>query len=333
METEAQPVPEAATERDDVHADVRAAFEAHAPAVDTVEGEKPSPARDDGGKFTKAAGQESDAATVTDADPAEGKITEPSKAAEPPTSWSADAKAKWSALDPSIQAEIAKRENDMHDGGRKWSEEKRHYEEVLAPVRAVAQRNGVDEREGLTRLLAANDYLERDPAAAIQWLAKAYGVDLSNVEQTLSERPVADPAVTALVQKVSSLETSIAERERAEVTATLDTFAKAPGHEHYNEVKKLMGHLMQTGQADSLDDAYEKAAWATPSVREKLIAAQTGSQDATRKAKERETAEKAKRAAISVNGSPAAGSAPAQKKDYDTVEDAVRAAYAQHMGA
>lgn len=322
---------------DDVHADVRAAIEslqtepaAADSATDTAKADRE---RNERGQFSpKADAQLADAKPVSDVDPNEGKPLQQSPVADAPTSWSADAKAKWSSLDPSIQAEIAKREKDMHEGGSRWSEEKRRYEETLAPVREVAKRNGVDEREGLNRLLAANDYLERDPAAAIQWLAQAYGVDLANPNAAPTARPQADPMVSQLHQELSSIKSVIMEREQKELLSHIEQFKSQPGHEHFEEVKPFMAKLLESGQAADLKEAYETAIWATPTVREKLIAAQTAPA-ADPRAKAQAQVDKAKKGAISVNGSPVTGAAPAQKRDYETTEDAARAAWAQHMGA
>lgn len=330
MNTEAQTALATDAVSDDVHADVRAAVEALSNPPEPDDGGTAERARNERGQFARAdsAVTQQPAEQISDADPAQGNIQQPSQAMEVPTSWSADAKAKWATLDPSIQAEIVRRERNMSDGGQKWSEEKRGYEEILSPVRAVAQKYGVNEREGLHRLLAANEFLERDPPAAIAWLAQSYGLDLSNLQQTLQERPQVDPAVLHLSQELNSLKASLQERESQEVNSELSRFASAQGHEHFEEVRVLMGHLMQTGQADGLQDAYDKAVWATPTIRSNLLASQSTNQQAQQKA--REQVERAKRGALSVVGSPSSGIIPVQKQEYETVEEAARAAARMH---
>lgn len=334
-DTQAQAGADAAPVSDDVHADVRAAIEslqtepaAADSATDTAKADRD---RNERGQFSQKADAHPGvtAKTVPDTDPNEGKVQQPSNAVEAPTSWSADAKAKWFSLDPSVQAEIAKREKDMNDGGQKWSDEKRRYEETLAPVREVAKRNGVDEKEGLNRLLAANDYLERDPIGALQWLAQAYGVDLAKMEASPTARPQADPMVSDLHKKVATLESSLQAREQKEILDVIEQFKSAPGREHFEDAKTFMGKLLETGQASTLEEAYETAIWAIPSIREKLIAAQTATQQPR---KDQAHLAKAKAGALSVNGSPVTQAAPAQKRDFETVEDATRAAWSQHMG-
>lgn len=339
-DTQAQPGAEAAPVSDDVHADVRSAIESltkesePAVPVNTTDTAQADRVRNERGQFSKADEPQPGvvAKTVPDADPVQDKPAQQSIAGEPPTSWSADAKATWSTLSPAAQQAVLKREAEINEGGQRWSEEKRRYEETLAPVREVAKRNGVDEKEGLNRLLAANDYLERDPKAALQWLAQAYGVDLGNLNADPTARPQADPMLSRLHEEVSTLKMTIAERQQLEIQQTIEQFKTAPGHEHFEDVKVKMGKLLETQQANDLQDAYEQAVWSTPSVREKLIAAQTAPVDATRE-KAQAAVEKAKRGAISVSGSPVSGAAPIQKRDYETVEDATRAAWASHMGS
>lgn len=320
---------------DDVHADVRAAMESLSrPAEDSPTADdatKSDRARDESGRFAKAESAETGepAKEVPDADPLQDKPEPQSPAVEPPKGWSADAKAKWSSLDPSIQAEIAKREQDMDTGGQRWSEEKRRYEETIAPMRSFAQANGINEQEAITRFLNADQFLARDPVNAIKWLAESYGVDLENM--TASPRPQVDPRVMQLQQELSSIKETLTQREVQEVQSQIDSFAKAPGHEHFEEAKPLMGHLINSGQATDLQDAYDKATWAIPAIREKLLAAQTA--EAQAKARNQSQVDKAKRGAISVSGSPATGAAPSSKREFDTVEEAARAAWAQHMGA
>lgn len=341
MNTEAQPDHDGGAVSDDVRADVAAAFaslkddapdtteQAAAAAVDDTA--KADRLRNERGQFAKAddTAVAEPANTVSDADPAQVTPVQPSPAVEAPKSWSAEAKAEWSKLSPALQQAVLKREGEINDGGARWSEEKRRYEEVLTPLRAAAQRSGVDERTGLNQLLAANDFLERDPRSAIQWLAQAYGVDLSKPADNPSPKPPADPMVVQLHQKVSTLESSLAERQRQDTEAQINAFRSASGHEHFDAVKQTMGRLILAGEASDMQDAYDKAVWAVPTIRSQLIAAQTASEAAAKQAREKEAAEKARRGAISVNGSPA-NAVQVQKQDYETVEDAVRAAFSQH---
>lgn len=272
---------------------------------------------------------------VSDADPAQATDRQQSNAAVAPSSWSASAKAKFATLDPDIQAEINKREADMHAGGQKWSGEKQTLLSYFEPVRAAAERYQAHPGEVIKRLAAANEYLERDPVGAIKWLADAYKVDLSKplTEQSSAPRPQADPVLLQLSEKVSSLEGYFQQQEQNRVAETLQTFATQPGHEHYEAVKADMGRLMmvamQTGREMTLQDAYDQAVWANPTTRTSMLASQNAGAAAAQK--QREAAEKARRGAISANGSPGSPLAPARRDTgaNSSVADDVKAAIEQ----
>lgn len=341
-DTEVQPGPETGVGNDDVRADVIAAFRQHSVQPETPEpaaatSEEPATsaerARDERGQFTKAEAASADPVVVVpDADPAPVTLEQPSTADEPPKSWSADVKAEWSKLPPAVQQAVLKRETEINEGGRRWSEEKRQYDEVLTPVRGLAQQHGVDERETINRLLSANEWLERDPKGALAAFAQAYGVDLSTPTNSNAPQPQADPRIAQLHQEVSGLRSSLQQREIAEATSAIQSFASSAGHEHFETVKARMGQLMEAGQATDLNDAYDKAIWLDPSLRPQLIAAQTASDQAARRAAEKAAADKARAGALSLSGSPAGGPAPMAPVEYETVRDAVKAAWRQHTG-
>ena len=303
------------------------------PAAPERDPDAPARNRDEGGKFTKAEGADAPAAeaddTVPDADPAQDKDDAAPAAIDPPKSWSADEKAEWSKLSPAAQRAVLRRETEIDDAGRRWSEEKRSYVETLTPLREAAQRAGIDPREGLNRLLAANAMLEADPGTGIRRLAQMYGIDLSSNPTTQQARPQADPTVVALQQKLSSIEAAMAERDRSTAMSEIEAFKASPGREHFDTLKQSMGQLIASGAAKDLADAYDKAAWADPTIREKLISAREAKAVADKRAKEKEIADKAKRGAISANGSRAPGAVSAPGKTL-SVDEAVREAWRLH---
>lgn len=350
-DTEVQPAPETGAGNDDVRADVLAAIQqlkaepetaapetGAEPAAATSEADaQPSErARNERGQFIKADGSvdtEAEAArTVPDADPVPDKLEPSSTTLEPPKSWSADEKAEWSKIPVAAQRAMLRRDHETDEAGRRWSDERKTYDEMLAPVREQAQRAGIDEREGLNRLLNASAFLERDPQNAIQWLAQQYGVDPSKPTNSNAPQPPADPRIAQLHQEVSGLRTTLQQRETAEAASAIEAFASSPGHEHFATVKARMGQLMEAGQAKSLNDAYEQAIWLDPVIRPQLIAAQTASELSARRAAEKATADKARAGALSLNGSPVGGPAPQAKPEYETVREAVQAAFRQHAG-
>ncbi len=336
---------------DDVRGDVAAAFASlkePEPAVtpaDGSEGGSPEPdaqtqaqgdrPRDEHGRFAAKTVEQPTAPEpkLTDADPPPANVVQPSPADEAPRGWSADAKAKWSSLDASIRAEVQRRETQTDEAGQRWSQEKRAYDELVAPLEAASRKQGVSARDGLRNLLAAHDYLDRDAPTAIRYLAQRYRVDLAELAKAApapqpSSTPQPSPSLDPrIVEQVVDQRLSNWEAHRA-TEADIATFAQ--GKEHFGAVKQAMGMAMltagQMGQTLDLQTAYDQACWANPEIRAKLMTAQTGQAD--RQKSERDAAERARRGSISLNGGPSGRVTP-PARTYDTVEEAARAAYAE----
>lgn len=346
MADQAQPTEEVGG--DDVRADVLAAFEKHsapaepeAPEAAAPEGDaaeqKQIRVREHVRKLKSSAPKEQIEQTPPEEKPQEVKEPGKDKPAEQtaqtstsgdaPAGWPADAKAEWSKLPPAIQAAVIKRESEISNGGRQWSEEKRRYEEALTPVRAVAQRYGISEHEGLKRLVAANDYLERDPVNALRWLAQSRGIDLSQLAAAPSATPRVDPVVQQLYQELNQVKQTLSSREESEIKSEISGFSK--DKPHFEDVRSYMGRLLETGAAESLQDAYDQACWAVPTVREKLLAERESTVRAERERVDRERVEKARRGAVSVTGAPVR--APATRPpEMDSIRDTVKWAFDQH---
>lgn len=329
---------------DDVSADVRAAVaelkgEAQPDSQNESAESATARARNERGQFAPKPDIETVEAkppvnSVPDADPSSANADEASKPVDAPKGWSAEAKADFGKLSPAVQAAVIKRESEINDGGARWSEEKRVLTEALTPLRALASENKVPEGEVARRLVSAERFIRDKPSEAIAWIAQRSGlkVSIDGAPVATPSQPQADPVVAQLHQKVSQFERMFEQQEQGRIGSEIETFASAPGHEHFAAVRQEMGLLMQAaiqaGRTMTLDQAYEKAVWSDPDIRTQLTSAQTV--DAARKAKDRETAERARRGNLSLNGSPNGGTRPAPKADPNSsVVDDVRAAVAQ----
>ncbi len=335
------------SQRESVADDVRAALEQvstadlgekltkDAPVNETVE-QKAERLRDESGKFVAKDKVEAPVTAapkpITDADQLGEKPAQPSNAGGPPTSWSADAKATWSTLPPAVQAAAIKRDAEINEAGRQWSEQRQTYERVLNPVAELSRSNGLSVEDGITRLLTVERRLASDGPNMIRELAQAYGVDLTALingtpqPENRQAAPQFDPNIIPQIIDQRLNEVLSARDQNSALQGQIDTFAKTPGHEHFGEVKVLMGHLLKSEQATDMQDAYDKAVWATPSVREKLMAAQTAAQNPQKEAITK------RKAAVSLNGSPR-GQAPVNRQQTNgSVLDDVRAAVEAHGG-
>lgn len=320
--------------REDVAGDVRASIAelgdklTKEPPANETETQKAERLRDESGKFVKSDKVDAPVAAapkpITDADQPSEKPVQPSPAGGPPRGWSADEKTAWSALPPAIQAAVSRREQEIDAGARQWSEQRQTYERVLSPVAELAQQNGLSVEDGLTRLLTVERRLASDGPNMIRELAQAYGVDLTALvngspqPQPTQAAQQFDPNVIPQIVN-QSISQVLAERDQQNaLQSTIDTFKAQPGHEHFDSVKVLMGNLLKTEQAADMQEAYDMAIKAKG-----LYVAPAAQIDLT--------ATKAKKAAISLNGSPR-GQAPVNRANGSagTVMDDVRAAFAAH---
>jgi hypothetical protein len=279
--------------------------------------------RDEKGRFAAKAEKAEAEKAVSDAKDATAETGKEAPATrKAPQSWSKEYYDHWNKLDPAIQDQILKREADVAKGFEERATKLKPYEEldrIFQPHRQRWQLKGWSEAQAVQQLLAAQDYLDRDPAAAIRWLANSYGLKPDQIVQTAAhQQQQADPLAQYLapvMQELQQVKATLTAREQAEQTrqqnairTEIESFSK--DHPHFETVKADMAALLHAGRAEHLQDAYEKATWAHPDVRRQIMDEQAKAQAA----KNAEDVEKAKRAASSVTGAPTGKSATGPKQ-------------------
>lgn len=291
-----------------------------------ADGEEKTRERGPDGKFVAKSDEKTDDATE------QQPKTETVESIRPPASWSAQAKAKFATLDPEVQREVLRREKEVDAGFRKRADELKRYEpleSVIAPYRSKWAASGVDEATAVKQLLAASDWLEKDPNQAIAYLARQYGVNFTGQPQAQPAMPgpahqgQPNPEMEALKQELSSLKQSMQEREQSTLQSQIEAFANDPANLYFENVRGDMAVLIDSGKAKDLAEAYEMACWMRPDIRPLLQTPQVKADPA----KDREKAAKAKAAGSSVTGSPSAAGAPS--KSNGTIEDDIRLAIQQ----
>ncbi len=307
-------------------------------ASPTLKADHPSdPKRYADGSFKPTKAAPDKAAATTDL-PSKDTQTQASTAAQtasaPPAGWTAAEKAEWSKLSPVAQAAVSRRETEMTNGGKQWSEEKRRYEGILAPVAEAARARGMDTATGLQTLLAAQRALDTNPVDAIKHIARSYGVDLATLAGTQaangSPEATQQPDIAALVRQavqplLAPIQQRYASEEQARQQSTVDlvtTFATSPGHEHFDAVEAELMAMIPTirsvnptwDHAKVLQEAYDRATYANPTTRAALQAAADTAAEAKRVEAAKVRANASRRAGSSVTGAPS-GAPATQAKD------------------
>lgn len=259
---------------------------APAPAAAPAEPQQNGQPRQPDGKFAPRAGETEQRAAAPEApakQPEAGKAPgttheqlapEAAGVAAPPAGWSPVAKSKWDAIDADVRAAIAKREDEVSTGFKRY--------EGLAKHADLAERNGRSLAQEAERYSAAEKFIERDFTGAIFWLGSNQGMSPAQVIQQLSERAQGQPGmlpqggqpqprqqqpqdVEHVVQQ--ALARRDADTARAQVRTELDAFTRDPAHRYYENVKEAMAALLASGQASDLKDAYDQACWGSPQIR------------------------------------------------------------------
>jgi len=249
-----------------------------------------------------------------------------------PASWSPAAKATFDKLPSEVQQAVAKREQEIDHGLRRKSEEVKRYEpleQVLAPRRAQWAAQGMDEVHAVKTLLAAQDLLEKNPMQGLEFLARSYGVNLNTAQpqgQPYQAQPARDshPEIAALKQQLQVLQSQVQTAQTAPIVSQIDAFQNDPANLYFENVRDDMAVLLHNGKASDLKEAYEMACWMRPDIRPFLQTAQAPA------APVQDKAAQARRAAVSVTGSPGQTRIP---KSNGSIEDDIRAAFEEVAGA
>jgi hypothetical protein len=286
---------------------------------------------------------EPDEANDDDDEPAEAAELEELPA---PNHWPKDFAAKFEALEPPAQHLFMQRYKDLEgdytkktQAIAKYKKRQDAFDEIMAPFKSQFERAGMDDVGAVRQLLAAHDYLRKDPANAINWLASQYGVDIGAIgNDPALEDEFADPQVKQLQQQVAQLtgfiqnqQTQQQSYEQASTQSFIDQFAAEtdasgnPAHPHFETVRSVMGSLISSGNATDLKSAYEAAVYANPELRQEELKRVAARQSQAKvKTEAVQKAKKAQRSKVRGSATPAAQALPANASIRDTINASIR---------
>lgn len=261
---------------------------------------------------------------------AKPEVLNPPQAVTAPKAWPKEKHALWDQLPQEAKDFLLTRERQVDEGFAKFQGIEPKYREldsVLAPHREMIRQYGVSEGQFVNQMLSWHGALSNpaSQAQAFAALANAYGYNPqgsspaeipqgNDVSHLL--RPHLDQfgqQINGLRQEVSSVRNQLSQREQEIISRDIAEFAK--DKPHFEKVRTEMGLLIkaaaESGKELSLDEAYQKAIWATPDIREQLKKAEFEAQIA----KQREDADKAMKAkaATLAGRSPAPAAANGSK--------------------
>ena len=282
-------------------------------------------ARDEAGRFAK---QEKERQEAQDSASPAAQQPEPVKR---PSSWKKEYWDKYDALDPELRNYILQREGEFATGVSTYKSEAaaaKTLRDAVEPFMPELQRHGIDPAQWIRNLGNAHQTLAlgspQAKLAMFQRLAQDYGVPLQYlVPDQQGQTQQIDPTIQYLTQNLQGLQQQWQQfqsqqqaLEQAQINSTIDEFkADTAKHPHFEALRQPMAALLQSGQAQNLDEAYDKALWMSPDTRAQVLAAQQQRDVASKTEAERAKVSKAKAQAVSPRSStPGAQSANATAK-------------------
>ena len=295
----------------------------------------------EGVESEKQINKEDDAEVVATDENTEEAATERSSD-DFPSTWKGHLKDKWATVDPDVKAEIHRREGDMLKGLEQYRSYATYGTEVakaFQPYDAQIKAAGMNQKQVLDTALNSMYVLStgspEQRANELLNIARTYGVELDQVssvnDRLLANEPLVDPVVEQLKQEnqqiLSYLEQSNKEKQQHEIQtyqSELEQFANDPENRYFDDVREEMALIFGSSQEElTLKEVYDKAVWANPVTREKLLAEQ-------REAERRSAAEKAAAAKKTAKTNVAAKGRPlTNAKAEGTLEDTIESTWAQ----
>jgi hypothetical protein len=274
--------------------------------------------------------------------PADPKLEAPApqtaQVGAPPPGFSVKTKSDWekiTAAFPHLVDDINKREQEVSDGFKQYSGMKE-----IMPYVEMAQRSGTSLKAALDNYTGLENLLRQDvvkgvsqiaanmgthPVELAQRILQAYGQTHQQVQPDTSGNQTLDPYmlqqhINPLAQELQQLKHQLTQREQAEqaqqqsvINGVLERFKSDPAHRYFETVEPLMSQLISSGLVQRTGDhmadlkaAYEAACYQNPEIRDLLIKEQIAKDEAGRKAREKDAADKARQASRSITGSPSA---------------------------
>lgn len=284
--------------------------------------------RDDSGRFAKQEAQ-------PDVEPEEPPVWK-----RPPASWKKDFHEVWQKADPKMQEYAWQREEQMRAGVEPLLSKAQFadaMQEAIQPYMNTIQGLGLQPEKAVAALMEADHKLRTsDPQTKMQYfmqLAQSYGINLGAMQpQAPGAAPMQttgiDPMVYQLQNELNQVRGEVMgwkqQQEMVENQTLLNEINQfSLKAEHFEDVRPTMIQLLQSGVAQTLDEAYDKAIRLDPTLFEQTLKAQQAEAAAKQAKEANRVAKTARAAAVSVrSATPGANTAPKAANRRALLEDA-----------
>ena len=228
----------------------------------------------------------------------------------PPASWKKDYHEAWTTADPKLKEYAWKREEEMKAGVQPLLSKAQfadQMQQAIDPYMNNIRGLGIEAPQAVKALMEADNVLRHGtPQQKQQYfaqLAQQYGINMGEVQV----QPT-DPNFYAIQNELAQVRGEVLnwkqQQEAAQNQALLSEInqfqAKA---EYFEEARPIMIQLLNSGVAQDLDDAYQKAIRLDNDLFTKHQQASQGAADAAKREASNKAAKAARAAAVSVKSS------------------------------
>lgn len=269
--------------------------------------------RDESGRFAKKEAEPEKAKEVvvpaTEEKASPETSEQPPQKKRPPNGWTAQAKALWDSLPPEIQDEAIRVDENLHKGLSEYKggfQRAQQLDQILNPYLPMIQSAGRDPMQHIAGLLQFQYELQTNPQRTLAQLAQQFGI----TPEHFTQQPQVDPAVFQLQKEVHRLHQMLAQGSQQtaqqvanQANAEIEKFSRNPENVYFHNVREKMAGLLNSGLANSLDDAYAQACMLDEGVRSAIQAKQLRDAEQKRIDEAKAKAANARRAAFDVQGS------------------------------
>jgi len=257
---------------------------------------------------------------------------------KPPASWKKDYHDVWLSADPKLREYAYQREEQMRKGVEPLLSKAQFADamnQALEPYMQTIQGLGLKPEQAVAALAQADYTLRNSPpdqrVAYLHNLAAQYGVNLGQSPQAAPQQSV-DPVVWQLQNELNNVRGEVMgwkqQQEMAQNQQLLSEINDFSGKaEYFEEARPTMIQLLQSGVAETLEDAYDKALRLDADLFEKVQSARQAEIAAKQSAEKNRAAKAARAAAVSVRSStPGINTAPKAQSRRALLEEALEEA-------
>ena len=269
-------------------------------------------ARDESGRFAKVTDN-----NLPPADTAAAPAVETPVRLARPSSWKKDYEEQWNTLDPKLAEYIHQREREYATGVstyRAEAERARSIQGAIEPFMADLQRHNIAPEVWIKNLGSAHQILSMGaPQQKMQLfaqLARDYGIDLQSmvagdgalqVPQVDQQSLWMQQQLRGMQDAINQLTASRQQQEQAAIVGEIEKFrADTAKYPHFETVRETMAGILQSGLAQDLSSAYDKAIRMHDDLWQSQQESQRQSEEAERQRQQQEAAKQARAKVVSV---------------------------------